>query len=66
MTYFRWFDRIVFAASLHVGWFQESSTFMSDNHLPWTNAQRWNPVVNVLAAMLVVRREGWAQWSCRP
>ena len=59
-------DRIVSNSSSHVGWFQESSTFMSDNRLPFSNRQRWNPVVNVLAAILVVRHEGWRQWSCKP
>jgi hypothetical protein len=59
-------DRMVSNSSAHVGWFQESSTFMSDNGLPWANAERWKPVVNVLAAMLVVRREGWGQWTCQP
>jgi hypothetical protein len=59
-------ERMVSNSSAHVGWFQESSTFMSDNGLPWANAERWKPVVNVLAALLVVRREGWGQWTCQP
>lgn len=39
---------------------------MSDNRLPFANRQRYDYVINTLAAVIVIHREGFRQWTCQP
>lgn len=66
-------DPLTTNASGHTGWFQESTSFMRDNHLPFADASsfrparfftKYNPLVNVLAAVMVWHNHGKRQWTC--
>jgi hypothetical protein len=56
-------------ASGHVGLFQLRRGFVDDvaQLRPYFgDADRTDPVVNAAAAAIVVRAQGWRQWSCSP